>query len=58
MKKLTKFVAITLLGFGLVSCNDDSAKKGDDKNKEALAQTAQGGGETTETVSIKVTGMT
>ncbi len=60
MKKLTQFTASILLGFGLVSCDggSDSAKV-DDKTKDTPAQTEpQGDGEATETVSLKVTGMT
>jgi len=61
MKKLSLFAASILLGFGLASCKSDTrdgAKK-DDK-AEADQETAANSEESmaTETVSIKVDGMT
>lgn len=66
MKKLTTLTAGILLGFGLVSCEGDKdGASTDDKKAPAKEESAKPNagaaatpGEATETVSIKVTGMT
>ena len=61
MKKLTLFTASILLGFGLVSCKSDKGGASTDDKKAPSAETAgaaDDGSAATETVSIKVTGMT